>query len=131
MNTDYQKQANDFLKKANATFKAKFIKNDVYFTDDKQTRDIYRITLTRNGQKWTFRFGQSIADSDQNTPPTTYDVLASITKYKPESFEYWCYEFGYDTDSRKALKTYKAIVKEWESVNNMFNDVLDELQEIN
>lgn len=127
---NYQKQAEDFLKATNTTFKARFIKNDFYF-DDKHLRDIYRITLTRNGLKWSFRFGQSINDSDGNTPPTAYDVLASITKYEVGSFENFCGDFGYDVDSRKAYKIYKAVLKEWENVNNMFNDVLDELNEIN
>jgi hypothetical protein len=131
MKNEYQKQADDFLEKTKTTFKAKFIKHDLYFQDDKQWRDIYRITLIRNGQRWAFRFGQSLKDSDGKTPPTPYHVFAVLQKYDVGTFENFCSDFGYDTDSRKAYKLYKAVAKEWESVNDMFSDVLDDLQEIN
>jgi hypothetical protein len=64
--------------------------------------------------------------------PTPYDVLACLTKYDPGTFEDFCGEFGYDTDSRKAYKTYKAVKREWENVAILFNDEqLDMLREIN
>jgi hypothetical protein len=131
MKTDYQKQANDFLKKTGTTYKATFIKNDLYFTDDKEPRDIWRITLKRNGKRWSFRFGNSINASQTNEAPTAYDVLATLTKYDVGSFNDFCFDFGYDTDSRKAEKIYKAVVKEFEHVDKMFSDVINELAEIN
>ena len=130
MESEYTKQANDFMKKTGTTMKAVYVGHKPYFVDDKESRDIYRITLKRNGDRYTFRFGQSINDSDGNTPPTLYDVLASITKSDPESFSNFCSEYGYNADSRKALKTFHAVEKEWENVNRLFNDVMDELQEI-
>ena len=130
MESEYTKQANDFMEKTGTTMKAVYVDHKPYFVDDKESRDIYRITLKRNGDKYTFRFGQSINDSDGNTPPTAYDVLASITKSDPESFENFCSEYGYDADSRKALKTFHAVEKEWENVNRLFSDVMEELQEI-
>ena len=130
MESEYTKQANDFMEKTGTTMKAVYVDHKPYFVDDKESRDIYRITLKRNGDKYTFRFGQSIHNSDGNTPPTPYDVLASITKNDPESFENFCSEYGYDTDSRKALKVYHAVAKEWENVKRLFSDVMEELQEI-
>jgi hypothetical protein len=131
MESEYTKQANDFMEKTGTTMKATYVKHDRYFADDKESRDIYRITLKRNGDKYTFRFGQSIVNSNGDTPPTPYDVLASITKNDPESFENFCSEYGYDTDSRKALKAFHAVEKEWENVDRLFNDVINELQDIN
>ena len=58
--------------------------------------------------------------ADTIIPPTAYDVLASITKYDVGSFEDFCSEFGYDTDSRKAYKIYKAVLKEWKNVELLF-----------
>jgi hypothetical protein len=61
--TNYEKQATDFLNKTNTTFKAEFLKNDFYFQDDKEKRDIYKITLTRENRTMSFNFGNSIVNS--------------------------------------------------------------------
>lgn len=68
--------------------------------------------------------------SECKTPPTIYDVLASLTKYDPETFEDFCSEYGYNIDSRKAYDTFQVVDKEWHEVKRMFSDCLDELQEI-
>jgi len=58
-------------------------------------------------------------------------VLACIQKYEVGNFQNFCGDFGYDTDSRKAEKIYKAVCKEWEKVNTFFSESeLIELQEI-
>jgi hypothetical protein len=180
--TDYQLQANNFLAKTNTSFSVKYLRTGKYFSDEKEERDIYEITLTRGNRSYTFTFGQSIADSDfyyqyrsnktkfpldrkyldkdyfkgkflgligtikmkdsTFTPsidtihypivPTAYDVLASITKYDVGTFEDFCSEFGYDTDSKKAEKTYNAVKEEWLNINRLFTDAeIEELQEIN
>lgn len=126
---DYQKQAEDFLKETNTSFKAVYEDYREYFPGDKQCREVYRITLKRkNKGSYTFTFGQSIANSGQE--PTPYDVLACLTKYDPETFENFCSEFGYDTDSRTAKRTYKAVVKEYAGVMRLFDDVIEKLQEL-
>jgi hypothetical protein len=113
--------------------------------------------MTIGAKAYTFKFGQSVAHSKsgveaaiktldkqgyslagheaskarkQLQPPTVYDVLASITKYDPGSFKDFCSDFGYNEDSRKAEKTYIAVVEEWKNVERMFGDVLERLQEI-
>lgn len=174
MKNDYLKQANDFLTKTNTTFKCEFVKNDFYFAGDKEKRDIYKITLSRGGRKYSFNFGQSINDSGfyytkgvrkieldraminnkylityiihrdhdflnngksdkihRPVEPNSYDVLACLTKYDPMDFENFCSEFGYDTDSRSAKKTYKAVVKEFAMVQAIWNDEeIEQLSEI-
>ncbi len=60
-----------------------------------------------------------------------YDVLACLTKYDPGTFENFCSDFGYDTDSRKAEDVYRAVVKEFHSVQKFFAaEEIPELQEI-
>lgn len=54
--------------------------------------------------------------------PTMYDILTCLTKYDPDSFENFCSEYGYDTDSRKAEKTYNAVCDEWLNVSRLFSD---------
>lgn len=110
METNYEKQAEDFMTKTGTTLKVKFQKYDKHFADDKGKRDIYRITLKRAGQSYTFSFGQSLENTGKGIQPTAYDILAYMTK---------------------AEKIYRAAVKEYENVNRLFGDVIEELAEIN
>ena len=64
--------------------------------------------------------------------PSSYDVLACLTKYDPGSFEDFCADYGYDTDSRKAEKVYSGVINEWHNVSMLFNDAeIEKLAEIN
>ena len=57
------------------------------------------------------------------TPPSTCDVLHSLlmdaTAFE-QTFEDWCSDFGYDTDSRKAEQTYQACVAEGRALASAF-----------
>lgn len=169
---DYQQQALDFLQSTNTKFSVKFLDHAKYFDDDDTTRDIYEITIARNGRKFVFKFGQSIMKSQyykdkiegrtytlnggcrtgnysitniekylnggmnltlvQGEAPTLYDVLACLQKYDVGTFEDFCGEFGYDTDSRKAFKTYKAVIREYKNLERLYSEAeLEQLREIN
>lgn len=63
--------------------------------------------------------------------PSAYDVLSCLSKNDPGTFENFCAEFGYDEDSKRAEKTYKAVLKEWKDVQTLWNDQeIERLQEI-
>jgi len=62
-NTDYEQQAIDFLTSTGTEFKVEFLENGKHFDDDKDVRDIYKITLKRGQRKYSFKFGQSITNS--------------------------------------------------------------------
>ena len=129
MNTDYQKQAIDFLNATSTSFHATFKKHDFYFDDDKEQRDIYRITLKNKLHTYRFNFGQSI--NNIGIAPRPYDVLSCLQKYEVGTFQDFCSDFGYDTDSRKAYKTYKAVLKEWKNIELLFTpEQIEQLQEI-
>lgn len=120
----------------------------------------YRITISRKGRgHFTVDFWNSYADEEQNyfcsggrnwpslaedyrmldkykgqkkTTVQAYDVLAAITKSDPGTFEDFCGDYGYDTDSRKAEQVYFAVQKEWSKVRTFFTaEEIAELQEIN
>ena len=168
--TDYDKQTENFLQETGVKFEAKFLYHGPYFEEETESRDIYEITLTREGKKrYSFRFGQSIANSglvvkrnpygrtleDQeliprrfqgkkqshlwmHNPqesdrvyPSAYDVLSCLTKYDPGTFAEFCSDFGYDTDSRKAEKTYFAVQDEYANLKRIFSqEELEKMQEI-
>jgi hypothetical protein len=95
--------------------------------DAENKRHIFKLRLSRGRKSYTFEFGQSIANGSQE--PTLYDVLTCLQKYDVGSFEDFCGEFGFDEDSRTAEKTYKAVVKEFEAMERLFNsDELEVLQ---
>jgi len=120
--TDYQKQAQDFLDKTGAKLSISYLKHGKYFDDDKDSRDIYSCTLKRGKKSYKFNFGQSIRNSDFGIKPTAYDILTCLQKYDVGDFENFCGEFGYDTDSRKAENTYKAVDKEYKSLAKLFSE---------
>ena len=63
--------------------------------------------------------------------PTAYDILACLHKYDVGSFEDFCSEFGYDSDSRKAEKIYNAVVNEYTQLCALFTDSeMEEMSEI-
>ena len=66
--------------------------------------------------------------------PTSYDVLACLTKYDVGSIDNFVSEFGYEInsweDAKRIEKTYKAVCREWKGVQRVFSDCLEELSEI-
>lgn len=166
---DYNKQATDLLDKLGIKLDVVYLGYRKHFSDDKDSRDVYDMILTRGRRAARFEFGQSIVNSGEwivkdfnpkftrvfnskpeaanyaakignrfkivknpnKKAPTAYDLLACITKNDPGTFEDFCSEFGYDEDSRRAEKTYKAVVDEYKQVISLFNDEeLEMLQEI-
>lgn len=127
--SEYTKQAEQFAAKHGVKLKVLASLWGRHFPEDKVARHIFKMKISRRGKSYTFEFGQSIANGAEE--PDMYSVLACLTKSDPEDFEWFCKNYGYDTDSRTAERTYKAVCKEWAAVERLFGDVLDELQEIN
>ncbi|NBW19380.1 MAG: hypothetical protein EBR82_66535 [Caulobacteraceae bacterium] len=66
------------------------------------------------------------------TPPSVKDVLYSLVMDSSacfESFDDWCANYGYETDSRKALETYLACQQSWQKLRTLRLGSVDELQE--
>ena len=67
----------------------------------------------------------------RRTTVQPYDVLTCIQKNDPGSFDDFCSDFGYDSDSRRAEAVYFAVQKEWIKVVRFFtSEELKELQTI-
>lgn len=134
---NYEQQAKDFLKSTGTTISFKFLKHGRHFTDEKETRDIYKVTLKNAKHRFSFNFGQSIAN--QGECPTEYDVLACIQKYDVGSIEDFCSDFGYPLYNEctfkkdaKIVKLYNAVCKEYKNVSDLFTDEeIELLSEIN
>jgi len=128
-NSQYNEAVNLVAEKFNIKLKVKDVEYKFMQWDKTQQRYVFKLQLLRGKKSYTFEFGQSIAQGS-NTP-TLYDVLTCLQKYEVGSFEDFCRDFGYDTDSRTAEKTYKAVVKEFQAMQRLFNsDELEVLQMI-
>ncbi len=129
--SEYDDQAEKFMEETGTTMDVRWVDTAKYFPDDEQERDIYEIKLSRGlGRSYKFRFGQSLNKTGTGQEPSEYDVFSCLTKYDPGTFDEFCSECGYDTDSRRALAAYKAVRMEWVQVHRLFGDVLEKLREI-
>lgn len=119
------------LKRGSRKYKFNFgqsiAKSGFYFTvgrskfeiDRKHIDSKYIFSICRN-----INAGFELSKDTIHKPeePTAYDILACLTKFNPYTFEDFCSEYGYDTDSRRAKKTYKAVQKEYNSLAAMYSD---------
>ena len=140
---DYQKQGKNFLNKHGIKFSAKFEgdKCPLWCEDGKHIHGKrHLITFKRQALEtapgkisgFSLSFWNSYNDAATGKLPTPYDVLSVIEKHEVGTFEDWASELGYDTDSRKAYTTYKAVYAQWLKVEKFFTpEELEELQEIN
>lgn len=126
--SEYTMQAIRFAEKVGLKMKVLGYEWEKPEWDKKYEHAKFRIRFSRNGKSWTLEFYQSISEGSKK--PSIYDVLACVTKYDPGTFEEFCDEFGYDEDSRKAERIWKAVKKEYKNVCRLFGDVMDELREI-
>jgi hypothetical protein len=93
----------------------------------------YKVTLYNSRKRqMTLYFSMGKGHNDE---PTVIDVLDCLKMdgysfLNDESFTDFCGNFGYDEDSRKAHKTYLAVLKSGEKLNkflgsDLFNELLD------
>lgn len=105
--------------------------------DKQQNYNYHKITISHNGKRLGFDFWASIAqpelNSDSDLQHAFYCFLSDAISAK-DSFENFCSEFGYDTDSRNAERIYKACEKSLSKLNRIFDgdeyDLVNEVQEI-
>jgi hypothetical protein len=115
-----------------------------HFYNDTQERYIFKLKLSKGGEKYTFNFGQSIAKGAEE--PTLYDVLACLQKYDVGTVKCFAADYGYtdptyykglddkgiDKEIEKVVKVYKAVCREYAAMQRLFTDEeLEILSEIN
>lgn len=130
----YEHNANVVLARMNVSFSFKLMEPKCPIWRDSKEHsqgNHYLVTFSRNKKRINFHYHGSTNDKRLGKNPTTYDVIACLTKYDPINFRIFCSTFGYDDDSIKANEIYKGVVAEWKKVSKFFSqDELDELREI-
>ena len=61
--------------------------------------------------------------------PTAYDILACLDVLYSDTFDDFCSDFGYDTDSIKAEKIYKSMQEQDRALRKLFT--MDEIDLLN
>jgi len=104
----------------------KLVGCDYYFPGDKEVRNIYRVTIANRGQRASFKFGDSIANTQEHKSLDDDSILACVkadyfnTKEYYPTFEDFADSFGYGKDSREAEKIYKHCLKQAEKLHRVF-----------
>jgi hypothetical protein len=102
--------------------------------DDSWSRDAhhYKVTLSRGRTRIVVPFHQGSAHT---APPTVTDVIdcliSDATGFENvQSFEDWCAEYGYDTDSRTAERTYKAVERQTGQLRRLLGEEYEQIWDV-
>jgi outer membrane protein OmpA-like peptidoglycan-associated protein len=143
---DYCRQAGVFLTHNNLMLKITL--SDSKSANWKPAGHHYRVTLSRASQyvipsgtmaqlagrkRMTFDFWDSVHNMGNNIKPSPYDILACVSSDVAcsDTFEDFCSDFGYDTDSLKALQTYRKLDRFAKRLREFLTvEEIEQLQEI-
>lgn len=106
-------------------------KNPHMHADDKWQADHWKCSLKRKGGKrMTVHF--SMGTGHGGKQPTAEEVLSAIASdassvVNASGFEDWASDLGFETDSRKAHKTYNTVKKQAASLKKFIGDAYEEL----
>jgi len=95
-----------------------------------QSASHYKLRIRCKGRQLTTYFSMGSAHTSEPKLADVLDCLSSDASgvENARSFEDWCAEYGYDTDSRRAEKTFKACERSAESLKRLLTpDVYEQL----
>lgn len=127
---EYDKQAQEFLDKHNATVTFELIGKRKPSWGNKLV-NTYWFTIERNGVEYSNTFYDSVYNTQNGIEPTAYSLLACLQKYEVGTYHEFCSEFGISPYDRASEELYTAVVHEEINVARLFGDCMEELQEIN
>ena len=90
----------------------------------KRSATHWKLVIRRGNKQMTAYFSQGSAHTKEPTLADILDCLASDASAidNARDFEDWCRDFGYDTDSRKAEKTYRVCVRQAEALKRLLGN---------
>lgn len=100
-----------------------------HMSDDKWNADHWRCRLSRRGKRMAVYFSKGYGHHGKE--PSTGEIIESLAMdasgyENSRGFEDWASEYGYDTDSSRARKTYKAVKSEAVRLRKFLGDALYE-----
>jgi hypothetical protein len=120
-----------FITNNNIKIEVEYADDNPNFVDEKTRMNHYKTVLMLGKKQMTVPFSMGVGLTHE---PTAYDVLTCLqmdatTYVNDYSFEDFCSEYGYDTESRKAERTYKVILRQSEKLKNFLGDKFEEFME--
>lgn len=82
----------------------------------------YRVTIRYQGRQMSLDYFMGQALTDEPDAETVLDSLLSDSQAGQQTFEEFCSEFGYDSDSRKAERIYRECAKQGAKVKKLLGD---------
>lgn len=111
------------------------VKIDTEWADSNPNMDChdmnhYKVKLKHKGRQMSLFFSQGYGISGAPTVETVLECLSSDSSMLDYGFEEWADNLGWDSDSRKAEKTYKLCQRQAKKLENMlgapaFQDLLE------
>lgn len=100
--------------------------------DDSLSMDHWRCVLKRGHERMTLTF--SMGHGFNGEPPTVSDVLPGVQSdtasvENANGFEDWCDNYGYDPDSRRAERIYKACERQAKALKRFMGEIFDEFMD--
>ena len=123
----------DFVQEHGMSMTATRVDNNPNMDDMPAGSTHWKCVLHFDNRQMTVPYSMGSAHSND---PEIEDVLeclasdASTLEYclnREPSFEEWAYDLGYDTDSRKAERTYKAIKQQAKELRRLLENEYDAL----
>jgi hypothetical protein len=114
----------DFVKSNKIRFRCEWAENNPHM-DDSANMDNWKCQLRCNGRTMTVYFSKGIGHHGaEPTAEELLDCLASDASSveNTNGFEDWAVDLGYDTDSRKAHRTYKTIERQASKLKALLGD---------
>ena len=107
--TDDTMKTKQLVNKYHVKAKVDFADSNPNMTDFEGNH--FKVTLRMSGRSMTVHFSQGYGINGEPTAASVLECLLSDASGfdNSRSFEEWCSEYGYDTDSRKAERIYKVV----------------------
>jgi hypothetical protein len=114
----------EFLNRYPVKLSSRWVDSNPNMEDRDWAASHYRCLLRHDGRQMSVYFSMGSALCREPTLDDVLDCLASDAAGVESacSFEDWCGEYGYDTDSRKAEHTYKTCERQAVKLRRLLGD---------
>lgn len=126
----------EFVERHNIKIACEWVDHNPHMPDWNDANH-YKCKLTMGRKQMTVYFSQGYGITHEPEAADVLNCLAddSAGVSNARSFEEWAEDYGYDTDSRKAEKTYKVCVKQAARLlsflgENLYNELLWETERL-
>jgi len=114
----------EFIKSAGLSMNATWTDHNPSM-EDSATMDHWRCTIRSGKSRMSLVFSMGVGHNGKQ--PELADVLDCLASdasglHNAEGFNDWCNDYGYNTDSRRAEKTFRAIKRQSERLQNLLGE---------